>query len=87
LVAHAAARGIEIKKVESRHEGDIDLRGFLGISKDVPVGYQRIRVYFKIDAALSKDKKEELLGMAQKYSPVFNTIASPVPVSVELDNK
>lgn len=87
MVAHAAARGIEIKKVESRYEGDIDLRGFLGISRDVPVGYQRIHVYFKIDADLSKGKKEELIRMAQKYSPVFNTIASPVPVSVALDTK
>jgi uncharacterized OsmC-like protein len=85
LIAHSAAKGIKIKKVESRYEGDIDLRGFLGISKDVPVAYQRIRVYFKIDADLSEDKKNELIGMAQKYSPVFNSITKPISVSVELD--
>ena len=86
LVAHSAARGIEIRKVESRYEGDLDLRGFLGISEDVPVGYKNIRVYFKIEADISEDKKEELIKMAQKYSPVFNSIAKPIPVSVQLDN-
>ncbi len=87
LIAHAAARGISVKKVESRYEGDLDLRGFLGISEEVPVGYKNIRVYFKIEADLSEDQKEDLIKMAQKYSPVFNSIAKPVPVSVQLDKK
>jgi len=87
LIAHASAKGIEIRKVESRYEGDLDLRGFLGISEDVPVGYQNIRVYFKIDADVSEEEKEELIRMAQKYSPVFNSIAKPVPVTVELDKE
>lgn len=87
LIAHSAARGIEIKKVESRYEGELDLQGFLGISEEVPVGYKNINIYFRIEADLSKDQKEELLKMAQKYSPVFNSIAKPVPVSVHLDKK
>jgi uncharacterized OsmC-like protein len=85
MVAHAAARGIELKKVESRYEGDLDLQGFLGLSEEVPVGYQNIRVYFKIEADLSDEQKEDLIKMAQKYSPVYNSIAKPVPVSVSLD--
>lgn len=87
LIAHDAARGIEVKRVESRYEGDLDLRGFLGISEEVPVGYKNIRVYFKIEADVSEDQKEDLIRMAQKYSPVFNSIAKPVPVSVQLDKK
>ncbi len=87
LIAHASARGIEINGLESRYEGDIDLRGFLGISEDVPVAYQDIRVYFKIDADISDEQKEELIQMAQKYSPVFNTITKSAPVSVHLDDK
>ena len=71
--------------MESRYEGDLDLRGFLGISEDVQVGYQNIRVYFKIDADISEEQKEELIRMAQKYSPVFNTITKSAPVSVHLD--
>lgn len=87
LIAHAAARGIKIKKVASRYEGDLDFRGFLGISEEVPVGYKDIRIYFTIEADISEDQKEELVKMAQKYSPVFNSIAKPVPVSVELDRQ
>ena len=87
LIAHASARGIEIKGVESRYEGDLDLRGFLGLSEDVKVGYENIRVYFKIDADVSEEQKEELIRMAQKYSPVFNTISNPVSVSVHLEKK
>lgn len=85
LVAHGSAKGVEIKGVASRYEGDIDLRGFLGLSEDVPVGYKQIRVYFKIDADISDEQKEELIGMAQKHSPVFNTITKSAPVSVQLD--
>ena len=86
LIFHAAAKGIEVHGVESRLDGDLDLRGFLGISKEVPVGYQKIRVSFKIDADISDKKKEELIEMGKKYSPVYNTIfANQTAVSVELD--
>lgn len=87
LIAHSAAREITIKNVESRYEGELDLRGFLGMSEEVPVGYKNIRIYFKIDADLSEEQKNELLKMAQKYSPVFNSIAKPVPISVHLDKQ
>jgi hypothetical protein len=46
MVAHAAVRGIEIQELESEFEGDIDLRGFLGLASDVPKGYTEIRVKF-----------------------------------------
>lgn len=85
MIAHAAARGIEIRNVESRYEGDLDVRGFLGISDDVPVAYRKIGVYFKIDADLSEEQKEDLVKMAQKYSPVYNSITKPISVSVQLD--
>lgn len=87
MVAHAAAKGIKLRGVASRYEGDIDLRGFLGISPDVKVGYEQIRVYFSIDADISDAQKEELVRMAQKYSPVFNTIANPTMVSVRLEQR
>jgi len=87
LVAHASAKGLELRGVESRYEGDIDLQGFLGVSEKVSVGYKNIRVHFKIDADLSKETKEELVRMAQKYSPVYNSVTKGVPVSVQLDKK
>jgi len=84
LVYHAAAKGIEVRGVESHLEGDLDLRGFLGLSKDVPVGYEEIRVSFTIDADISEEEKRELVQMAQKYSPVFNTVSGPTKVNVRL---
>jgi uncharacterized OsmC-like protein len=85
MVAHAAARGIKLKGVQSRLEGELDVQGFLGLSETIPVGYKNIRVSFKIDADITDREKEELIEMAQKYSPVFNSVAKPVPVHVELD--
>ncbi|MFZ2088130.1 MAG: OsmC family protein [Desulfobaccales bacterium] len=85
LVAHAAARGLSLKKVSSRYEGDLDLRGFLGLSEEVPVGYQTIRVFFTIEADIPEAQKEELVKMAQKYSPVFNTITKATPVAVHME--
>ncbi|HET7238660.1 MAG TPA: OsmC family protein, partial [Terrimicrobiaceae bacterium] len=54
MIAHAAARGIQIRSVESRYEGDLDVQGFLGLSESIPVGYREIRVTFKIDADISE---------------------------------
>jgi uncharacterized OsmC-like protein len=85
LVYHAAAKGIEVRGVESRLEGDLDLRGFLGLSKEVPVGYETIRVSFTIDADMSDEEKQELIEAAQKYSPVFNTVTGPTRVTVQLE--
>ena len=45
IVYHAAAKGIKLNAVESRLEGDIDLRGFLGLSEEVPRGYRQIRMF------------------------------------------
>jgi uncharacterized OsmC-like protein len=86
LVYHAAAKGIKLNAVESKLEGDIDLRGFLGISDEVRRGYDNIRMYFKIDADVPDEQLEELIEMGTKYSPVFDTFTNPVTVTAQLDN-
>ncbi len=84
MVAHAAVRGIHVEEVESELEGDIDLRGFLGLSDDVPKGYTDIRVKFKVKA----DPKDlERLEELTEYSPVFNTLTHGVPVSIQVESK
>jgi uncharacterized OsmC-like protein len=86
MVYHAAARGIEIRGIESRFEGDLDLQGFLGISEKVPVGFQQIRFYFKIDADITDAEKENLIELGKKYSPVYNTVfANQTSVIAKLD--
>ncbi|MFN3659060.1 MAG: OsmC family protein [Pseudolabrys sp.] len=87
LVYHAAARGIEIRGVTTRFEGELDLRGFLGISKDVRRGYSGIRVMFDIDADCDDASKRELVAMGEAYSPVFDIVSNGVPVVCALDDK
>ena len=81
MVCHAAARGIRIESVESVLEGDIDVRGFLGLSEDVPRGYQQVRVTLKVDSDAPPETLEELA----KYSPVFNTLTNPLAVEVHVE--
>ena len=86
LVYHAAAKGIKVEKVETRFEGDIDLRGFLGLPGYNKVGYEEIRVYINVIADASKKEIEELVELAQRRSVVFNTLRNPVPINVKIDN-
>jgi uncharacterized OsmC-like protein len=80
LVYHAAARGMKVDAVRTRFEGDLDLRGFLGLSKEVRNGYREIRTIFEIEGDLSEAEKAELMAMGQRYSPVFDIVSRGVPV-------
>ena len=86
LVYHAAARGISVKGIATRLEGDIDLQGFLGLSKDARRGFKDIRVVFDIDADCDDSGKQELIEMAQAHSPVFDMLSNGLPVSCRLDD-
>jgi uncharacterized OsmC-like protein len=86
IVYHAAAKGVAIRSMESRLEGDIDLQGFLGIRNDVPRGFKDIRMFVKIDADAPPEKLDEIIQLGPTYSPVFDTITRAVPVSVKLEN-
>ena len=82
MVYHAAARGIHIEEVESSLEGDIDLRGFLKLDKNVRNGYQGIRVNFKIKADVPDERLQEIGQLGPGHSPVFESLTNGVPVSV-----
>lgn len=82
MVYHAAARGIQIEEIESTLEGDIDLHGFLDLDKNVRNGYQGIRVNFKIKAAGPDEQLQEMVQLGSGHSPVFDSLAHGVPVSV-----
>lgn len=85
FVYYAAAEGVEIDEIDYTLEGDIDIRGLLGISKEVRPGYQNIRVIFHVKSAAPTEKLQELVKLAQMRSPVFNTVSEPVPVDVGLE--
>ena len=84
MVAHAAVRGIHIEELESELEGDIDLRGFLGLSSEVPKGFTEIRIRFKVKADV--DNMERLQRLTS-YSPVFNTLTQGTKVDIQVEAK
>ncbi|MDH3980423.1 MAG: OsmC family protein [Gammaproteobacteria bacterium] len=84
MVAHAAVRGIHIEELESELEGDIDLRGFLGLDDNVPKGFTDIRIRFRVKADI--DNMERLKRLTA-YSPVLNTITRGANVDIQVEAK
>jgi uncharacterized OsmC-like protein len=83
LVYVAAARGVKLTKVESILEGDMDVRGALGLSGDVRNGFERIRATFHVEGDAPEEKLREVVARAQQRSAVFDIVSNGVPVSVE----
>jgi uncharacterized OsmC-like protein len=78
----ASARGIMLKKVESKVTGNMDLRGILGLSKDVRNGYQDVEVNFVIEGDASPEELEKIVMQAVARSAVYDIITNGVPVKV-----
>jgi Predicted redox protein, regulator of disulfide bond formation len=81
MVYHAASRGIAIDDVQSQLEGDLDLRGFLGMSASVRKGYQAIRVHMQVKSQAPASTLSELA----KFSPVFDVVSRSVPVDLVIE--
>jgi uncharacterized OsmC-like protein len=84
VAAVAQNRGVQLRSVESKLEGKMDLRGILGIDSDVRNGYDDIKVTFKIDADAPKKEIEAIVAQSQKRSAVYDVITNPVNVIVEI---
>ena len=82
LVYHGSARGIEIEELETRVEGDLDLRGFLGASEGVRPGFQRIRVTFRVK---TRNNSADRLKELAKFSPALDMLSHGLPISIELE--
>ena len=85
LVYHAAAKGIRIDSVETRFEGDIDLRGFLGLDPQVRNGYREIRVVMQVEGDAPESELAALCTLAQKRSPVFDIVSHGTNVAVQFE--
>lgn len=85
LVYVAAARGVRLTEVESTLEGDMDVRGALGLDDDYRNGFERIRVTFKVKGDAPDEKLREIVDRAQKRSAVFDIVTNGVPVSIDVD--
>ena len=84
VAAVAQNRGIQLRSVEARLEGSMDIQGILGIDSEVRNGYDDIKVTFHIDADASKKDIEALVAQSQKRSAVYDIITNPTNVSVEV---
>jgi uncharacterized OsmC-like protein len=85
LNAVATSMGIEIIKGIVKAEGDIDFRGTLGVSKEVPVGFKEIRLIFNIDSAEPEEKIQKLIQLAERYCVVLQTISSACKINVTFE--
>src|SRR5512132_1918985 len=82
--AAAAVLGIPLRSVNVRAEGDVDLRGTLGVAADVPVGFKEIRLSFDVDADANVAQLDQLAELTDKYCVVFQTIQSTPKTSVSI---
>ena len=82
MVYHAAVRGIKLDEVESKLEGDLDLRGFLAITDEVRPGYEEIRVKFKVKTDL---ENLETLKELNRLSPVYDVVSNGTNVDVQIE--
>jgi uncharacterized OsmC-like protein len=84
VAAVAQNRGIQLRSVEAKLEGTMDIRGILGIDSDVRNGYDDVKVTFKIDADASRKDIEALVAQSQKRSAVYDILTNPTNVTVEV---
>jgi len=80
----ASARGVTLTSVEARIEGDIDLRGILGLSREVRNGYSQIRVAFSIDGDAPPEKLREIVEQSRARSAVYDVLTNGVDVQVDV---
>jgi uncharacterized OsmC-like protein len=82
LSAVATALNIPLRSATIRVEGDLDFRGTLGVSKDVPVGFKEIRLNFDLDTDASEEQLATLIRLTERYCVVYQTLSHPPNISV-----
>ena len=85
VAAIAQHRGIQLRSVSATLEGSMDIQGILGIDSDVRNGFGGIKVKFNIDADATPDELKALVAQSQKRSAVYDIVANPTNVTVEVN--
>jgi uncharacterized OsmC-like protein len=85
LRAVATAFGVELRKGKVVAEGDLDFRGTLGMSKDVPVGFKEIRLKFEAESDADKATMNKIISVTERYCIVFQTLRTTPSMVVSLD--
>jgi uncharacterized OsmC-like protein len=82
LRAVATALDIQLRDAIVHAEGDLDFRGTLGVSKEVPVGFQEIRLRFDLDTDATEEQLATLLKLTERYCVVYQTLIRPPKIAV-----
>src|SRR6266513_5222377 len=82
LRAVATALGILLRDATINAEGDLDFRGTLGVSKEVPVGFRQIRLQFDLDTDASEEQLATLLRLTERYCVVYQTLSRPAKIDL-----
>ena len=85
LKAVATALGIELRSAHVEAEGDLDFRGTLGVDREAKVGFQAIRLTFKVETDADADQLASLLKLTERYCVVFQTLNTTPELRVTLD--
>ncbi len=80
--AVATTLEIPIRSGTVRAEGDLDVRGTLGVERDVPVGFTRIRLTFELDTDGTPEQIEKLVKLTERYCVIYQTLCSCPPITV-----
>lgn len=83
LQAVATAIGVEIKNGNIIAEGDLDFKGTLGVSKEVPVGFKTIRLKFDLDTSATAEQMASLAKLTERYCVVYQTLAKGVNIEAQ----
>ncbi|HEV3168432.1 MAG TPA: OsmC family protein [Isosphaeraceae bacterium] len=87
LKAVAMALGLTIRSGRVSAEGDLDVRGTLGVSKETPVGIQAIRLRFELDTDATADQLQTLLKLTERYCVVLQTLRNPASLVVSVERE
>jgi len=82
MAAVATSIGVELRGGTVRAEGDLDFRGTLGVSKEAPVGFQRIRLAFDLDTDASAEQLAALSQLTERYCVVYQTLRQAPEIAV-----
>ena len=87
MTAVANSIGIALRGGTVRAEGDLDFRGTLGVAKDVPVGFQKIRLEFEVDTDASEEQVATLRRLTEGYCVVYQTLRQGAAMSVSVNGR
>ncbi len=87
LKAVATALSLDIRDARVSAEGDLDVRGTLGVDRDAPVGFRAIRLHLEVESDAPADELDRLFKLTERYCVVYQTLTGGTPVTISRDDR